>query len=102
MALCPPPGSTCFYCDREFDSEVAGRVQTRDHVVPRSLKKYSEAEGGLGRLNKVYACQRCNNMKANNMPVGLRRRAKQLEKDAALLRQIADRAEAIIKERKLL
>lgn len=106
MALSPPEGAACIYCDRPFGSDGSGSKQTRDHVVPRALKKYGEGESDLGRLNKVYACHRCNGIKANMLPKGLRKKARQIERDTeklvALMRQIADRAEAIIKERGLL
>jgi 5-methylcytosine-specific restriction endonuclease McrA len=83
----------CAYCDRPFDSESR---RTKDHVVPR-------AGGGKGIPNNtIDACGSCNLAKAHFGPKGLRKRARKLEAEAALLRQIADRTEQIIKERKLL
>lgn len=83
----------CVYCDRPFTDSLP---RTKDHVVPRA------GGGRKGRINIVDACEPCNLAKANFGPTGLRKQARKLEDRAALLYQIADRAEAIIKERKLL
>lgn len=83
----------CAYCDRPFSDTLP---RTKDHVVPRA------AGGRKGKINITDACSRCNHAKANYGPARLRRMARDHEKRAALLHQIADRAEQIIKERKLL
>ena len=46
-------GIRCRYC--------GGQAETRDHVVPRS-------RGGKGVGNIVFACLRCNQMKADMTP----------------------------------
>lgn len=84
----------CAYCDAPFTEQTP---RTRDHVVPRNA-----AKSGLGGRNIVDTCEPCNHIKANFGPRRLRKMAREHETKAERLRQIADRAEQIIKERKLL
>lgn len=46
----------CHYCRKDF-----GQL-TRDHVIPRS------AGGTNAYWNVVYACERCNSLKADSWP----------------------------------
>lgn len=48
----------CFYCH----AALAWNQATRDHLIPKS-------RGGGGAGNCVWACQACNNDKADLMPM---------------------------------
>jgi len=51
----------CFYCWLSVDDLVdRGIYMTVDHVIPRCKG------GGNNSANLVTACERCNNMKADN------------------------------------
>lgn len=92
---------SCIYCGEPFDDRQHSTGATRDHVIPKGLISaggdYQPITGNL-----VLACGACNHLKRNHLPEGMRAMAEAHEKRALRLRQIADRAEQIIKERKLL
>ena len=80
---------TCPYCDGAMD------FPSRDHIVPRVL-------GGRSGENIIRVCRACNTTKGGMAPAAIRVLANEVEAHAALLRQIADRVDALIETRGLL
>lgn len=99
----------CAYCDEPMDPEGEhyGSRRTKDHIIPRHLGikgtvQITSGDISAQRGNGVYACGRCNYLKNNMLPAGLREVAEIHERRAALLRQMADRVEKLIKDRRLM
>lgn len=91
---------SCAYCDTPFDDSQHATGATRDHVIPKSIETaFGHAPPRHGGV--VLACGTCNHLKRNYLPQGLREAAEFHRHRADRLDQIAERAEQIIKERKL-
>ena len=105
-------GKICTYCDEPLADPPArgarpGDTKSKDHVVPRKLglgylQAIDKTDMAAGRGNGVWCCQRCNSLKDALLPDQIRIMAAYHDQRAELLRQIADRAEEIIKARRLL
>ena len=79
----------CPYCDG-----VMLRAN-RDHIVPKRM-------GNRGMQNLIRCCMACNTLKGDMTPAAMRVQAKEVQDHALLLLQIADRTEALIRERGLM
>lgn len=88
----------CTYCGNPFNEAHYGTRRTKDHVIPRSLN----ISGGHVREGLVPACGGCNMLKADMMPSAMRATANEHRKRAATLDRIADIAERLIEERRLM
>lgn len=105
-------GKLCTYCDEPINDPPPtgprpGDTKSKDHVVPKVLgigylQSINVTEISGGRGNGVWCCQHCNFLKASMLPDQIRVAAAYHDERAARLRQIADRAEQIIKARRLL
>lgn len=100
----PEEATCCAYCDEPFDASAYGTSKTKDHIVPQSfaVKVPGLCSTFAGRGNLVAACGRCNGLKGKMLPEQIRVMANEHIRRATLLTQIADRAEAMITERRLL
>lgn len=95
------PDDACIYCGEPFDANAYGGTRTQDHVVPRSFAIAGVQSASI-RGNVVAACGRCNTLKGNMLPGGIRAAADEHRRRASIMDRIADRAEQLINERKLL
>ena len=58
--------SLCKYCGKPFE-DFGDRVATVDHIIPRSLVRVLPEFVRPGNL--VAACQKCNQEKADRLPL---------------------------------
>lgn len=105
-------GKICTYCDEPMIELQPGQprandIKTKDHLVPKVLgigylQNINARDICGGHGNGVWCCMRCNTLKGSMLPDQIRIMAAYHDQRAELLRKIADRAEEIIKHRRLI
>ena len=100
--------ASCAYCGEPFSDDHYGTARTKDHIVPKSFKlgldsnKLDTNDMAAGRGNGVWACGRCNRLKGGMMPSQIKALACEHRRRAELLDRIADQADKLINDRRLL
>ena len=58
-------GNNCWYCERQCDTDVAGRAPTVDHFRP--ISRFPQL--AYAWSNWIFSCQGCNSEKGDGWPV---------------------------------